>query len=293
MSIAIAVPNLNQGQFLGAALDSLRRVDEPLVVAVLDAGSTDESRAILEARSGELAYWRSHRDAGQAAAINEGVRRLCELSPDAAVRASSGGGAIDAVGWLNADDIVTPGGLEALYRALMAHPEWSAVAGRGLLLAENGESLGEIPSAPFTIERFSHACTICQPATLIRRSAWEAIGGLDASLHMCFDYDLWWRLARVGPIGWVDRVIAGSRDHGATKTRTQRERYFREAMALIRRETGAVSWHWCASEALERQAAWEFGRRPSFARRLLAGAQAAGAYVRWNYGPAPAGVLAA
>jgi GT2 family glycosyltransferase len=278
MTIAIAVPNLNQGQFLAAALDSLRgdAGGEPVSVAVMDAGSTDGSVAILQARAAELTHWRSHRDAGQAPAINEGVRALCVGRP-----------AIQAVAWLNADDVLLPGGLAALYRALMAHPEWSAVAGRGYCLSADGTPTEEIPTAPFSVEGFAHSCTICQPATLIRRAAWEAIGGLDGSLHMCFDYDLWWRLAHVGPIGWIDRVVAGSRDHAATKTRQRREEYFREAMALVRRETGAVSWHWCLSEAFERQANWTLGVRPPFGRKLLGAVQAAGAYVRWNWSAGP------
>lgn len=272
MSIAIAVPNLNQGQFLAAALESIRATSAPLVIAVTDAGSTDGSLDVLKAWEKQLTYWRSRPDAGQAAAINEGVRVLCDVRPD-----------VDAVGWLNADDVLTDGGLDALYQALRDNPGWSAVAARGMCLSETGASMGEIPTAPFSVEGFAHACTICQPATLIRRSAWDAIGGLDASLHMCFDYDLWWRLAHVGPIGWIDRVAAGSRDHQDTKTRQRREEYFREAMALVRRETGAVSWHWCMSEALERQADWVLGRRPPLPRRLLAAVQAAGAYVRQNY----------
>ena len=48
---------------------------------------------------------------------------------------------------------------------------------------------------------------------------WERAGGLDASLDMCFDYDLWWRMAALGPIGYVDRPVAATRDHGETKTR--------------------------------------------------------------------------
>ncbi len=241
--VAIAVPNLNQGQFLDAALDSLRRSGVDVAVAIVDAGSTDGSVDIAQAcqreRAREIVYFRSHPDDGQTAAINEGVLEACRRAPDARF-----------VGWLNADDLVLPGGFAALARALDEHPDWSAVAGRAHCLSESGEVIADIPTAPFSVEGFSHACTLCQPATLIRREAWEAIGGLDASLHMCFDYDLWWRLARVGPIGFIDTMVAASRDHSETKTRQRRQEYFREAIALVRRDTGRVPWHWCISEAL-------------------------------------------
>jgi len=271
--VAIAVPNLNQGQFLEAALDSLQHSGVDVAIALVDAGSTDESRAILDRRqhNGELIYARSHPDAGQTAAINEGVAEAVRLAPS-----------VRYVGWLNADDVVLPGAFATLVRALDEHPEWSAAAGRAHCLSESGEVIEEIATQPFSVGAFSHACTICQPATLIRRSAWEAIGGLDASLQMCFDYDLWWRLARVGTIGYVDDLIAASRDHAGTKTRQRRADYFREAIAVVRRETGGVPWHWCISEALEHQAGWTLGRRPAGARKLLAGLEAVLAYLQRN-----------
>ena len=251
MSVAIVVPNLNQGRFLGAALDSLR-ANVSVVRAVLDGGSTDGSRDLIAERASELAYWRSEADEGQAAAINEGISRLCSLHPDA----------VDVVGWLNADDFFLENGLDQLWQALVQHPDWVAVSGRGALASESGALVGEVATAPFSPERFARACTICQPATLIRRWAWERIGGLDASLHMCFDYDLWWRLHGLGPIGHLDAMVAASRDHGETKTRRHRIQYFREATAIVKRETGTVRWHWYISEALERQVGYEVGRRP-------------------------------
>jgi GT2 family glycosyltransferase len=263
MSLAIAVPSLNQGRFLAAALDSLRTSRRVVHVAVMDAGSSDESRAVIEARADTLAFWRSAPDAGQAAAINEGVARLCADHPE-----------IEAVGWLNADDVFLPEGIDRLADALEAHPDWSAVSARGALVAEDGHVAGEIETAAFDPARFAVACTICQPATLVRRPAWEQARGLDATLDMCFDYDLWWRLARLGPIGYLPEHVAGSRDHGETKTRRLRARYFAEATAIVRRETGRVPWHWYISEALERQVHYEVGRRPDFTGRLTAGARA-------------------
>lgn len=268
MSIAIAVPSLNQRPFLGAALDSLAHSRVTVHRAVLDAASTDGSRELIEARAGELSFWRSAEDAGQAAAVNEGVAGLCARHAD-----------VRAVGWLNADDEFVGGGLDRLWQALEEHPDWVVACGRGALTAVDGSVVGEIPTAPFDREGFARACTICQPSTLIRRDAWEQVGGLDASLDMCFDYDLWWRLSHLGPLGYVNAIVAASRDHGETKTRLRRTQYFREATAIVRRETGAVPWHWYISAAMERQVAYEVGRRPPLAARLRAGVHAAVAYV--------------
>ena len=268
MSIAIAVPSLNQKPFLGAALDSLGRTDVAVLRAVLDAASTDGSRELIAARAPELDFWRSEPDAGQAAAVNEGIRRLCLAHPD-----------VEAVGWLNADDFFLEHGLDRLWQALVDHPDWLAVSGRAALASEDGVLDGEIPTEPFSPGHFARACTICQPATLVRRWAWERAGGLDASLEMCFDYDVWWRLSRLGEIGYLDAVVAASRDHGETKTRRRRTQYFREATAIVRRETGAVPWHWYISEALERRVHYEVGRRPTLAARIRARTEAAASYI--------------
>jgi GT2 family glycosyltransferase len=269
MAVGIAVPSLNQGRFLGVALDSVRNSSTQVRCAVLDAGSSDGSRDVIAARADELAFWRSAPDEGQAAAVNEGIARLCAEHDE-----------LEAVGWLNADDFYLEGGLDRLRRALADRPDWVAVSARGALASEAGAVIGEIPTAAFSRQGFARACTICQPATLVRRRAWERVGGLDVTLDMCFDYDLWWRLARLGSIGHVDELVAASRDHGATKTRQRRRQYFHEATVIVRRETGGVPWHWFISEALERQVGYEVGRRPGLLGSLKAAGQAGAAYWR-------------
>jgi GT2 family glycosyltransferase len=268
MSVAIAVPSLDQRRFLPDALDSLRVSDVTVHRAVLDAGSRDGSCDVISGRTRELSFWRSEPDAGQAAAVNEGIDTLCRRHPD-----------VVAVGWLNADDVFLPGGIDCLWRALRDHPDWVIAQGRGAALTEEGGIAGEIGTEPFNAHRFSRGCTIVQPATLVRRSAWEQVGGLDPSLEMCFDYDLWWRLSRLGTIGRVNTLVAASRDHGQTKTRRRRAQYFREATAIVRREIHHLPWHWYISAAMERQVDYAIGRRPSFGKRLRACAEAGVGYL--------------
>jgi GT2 family glycosyltransferase len=267
--VALAVPNLNQGRYLDAALDSIKQAGSLVVSAVLDAGSSDESRAILGRRSDELAFWRSGPDGGQASAVNDGLARLSSEFPG-----------VDAVGWLNADDFLLSDGLAQMEASLRAHPDWVAVTARGLLADEEGMLGDEIATEPFARDRFALMCTICQPASLIRRSAWEGVGGLDTSLDMCFDYDLWWRLSHLGPIGYLNMPAAASRDHGETKTRRRRAIYFEEAKRIVKRETGTVPWHWWISEALERRVDFEIGRRPGLVGRAAAAVEAGVRYLR-------------
>lgn len=103
--------------------------------------------------------------------------------------------------------------------------------GQAHIIDEAGRFVGRFPTRPFSRKALARASVVCRPASLVRKSAWDAVGGLDASLHMCLDYDLWWRLAELGPIGFLPEPLACSRDHdhGATKTRALQDRLYAEA----------------------------------------------------------------
>lgn len=242
MSVAIAVPSLGQGRFLAEALGSvLAQTGVPVEVAVLDAGSQDESLAVIRRYEARLRHWRSAPDRGQAAAVNEGIDKLAGTR---------------YVGWLNADDVLLPGALARMAGYLDAHSDCVAVFGQARIIDAAGRVIGEFPSRPFSRRALARTSIICQPASLIARRAWEAVGGLDESLHMCLDYDLWWRLSKLGPIGYVREFVACSRDHEATKTRARQDRHYAEAFAVLRRHLGYVPWRWCLNESAYR---WRVG----------------------------------
>jgi GT2 family glycosyltransferase len=234
-TLAIVVPSLDQGGFLGAALASVfSQTGVDLKVAVVDAGSRDNSLEIIRRYQDRVSYWRSRPDSGQAAAINEGIGRLP---------------ATDYVGWLNADDLLLAGGLARMAGFLDAHPECVAVYGRAHIIDGAGRVIGEFPTRPFRRRRLSRTSIICQPASLIRAQTWRRVGGLDESLDVCLDYDLWLRVSRCGRIGYLDDFVACSRDHPGTKSRTRKARLYEEAFRILQRDLGYVPWRWCESEA--------------------------------------------
>lgn len=236
-SVAIVIPSLNQGQFLEDAIKSLlRQTGIDLQLALLDGESTDQTREILPFYRSKFNYFRSSSDNGQAAAINEGTSHLKEAA---------------YVGWLSADDVLLPGGLEAMASFLELHPESIAVFGRAYVIDEKGSIIEEYGTMPFDKRSFSVKCTICQPASLIRRSAWDAVGGLDESIQTCMDYDLWWRLSKIGEIGYLNQLIACTRDHIHSKTRMLRKKVNEEAISILLRHRNMVPRNWCMANILE------------------------------------------
>lgn len=227
--VTVAVPSYNQGRYLDQALASIFAQDVPVEVFVADAGSTDESLAVIHKWAPKLAGWRSHPDAGQAAAINECVAQ----------------GTAPYVCWLNSDDWLLPQGLNTLIRTLETSPVAPAVYGRAWDYIEKSGKMHPVWVSPFGEERLAWRCIVSQPATLIRRSAWEKVGGLDSELHMALDYDLWWRLYRAcGGLQFVDAFVAVNRDHHDTKTQSQRSLHYREAIAVVRKHYGRVPLKW-------------------------------------------------
>lgn len=225
--ITIVVPSFNQGQFLEQTLLSIFEQKIPIEVFVMDGGSTDNSLDIIRSWSPKLTGWRSYPDGGQAAAINEGITK----------------GKAPYVCWLNSDDFFLPGGLSILLRELENNPTLPAVYSR--VWNQKNNHRKAIWVEPFNIPRLARRCIISQPGTLIRRTSWERVGGLDVSLQMAMDYDLWWRLVKyVGPMHFVDDFTAVNCEHSQTKTNTRRAQHYKEAINIVKKHHGFVPLKW-------------------------------------------------
>lgn len=227
--VTVAVPSFNQGRYLERALESVFAQGVPVEVYVADAGSDDGTLDVVRRWETRLLGWRSHPDRGQSAAINEGIAK----------------GSAPYVCWLNSDDWLLEGGLARLLAALEGEPAAAMAYGRAWNHDERTQRRRPVFVRPFGERLMAQLNIVSQPATLVRRSAWEALGGVDERLQMAMDYDLWWRIyRRFGAPLFVDAYVAVNREHGATKTATQRRAHYREAIDVVRRHYGRVPLKW-------------------------------------------------
>jgi glycosyltransferase involved in cell wall biosynthesis len=233
--VSIVMPSLNQAAFIAAAVESVLSQSCPqLELIVADGGSTDGTQAWLAQRQEQDARlrWFSEPDTGPAEALNKALRQAKGTM----------------IGWLNSDDLFTPGAVQRAVDALQECSERLMVYGQGEHIDASGAVLGLYPTLvpPTASSEFANGCFICQPTVFFRRTMWLLLGKFDEELKTAFDFDYWLRaFARFsGRIGFVDAVQAQSRLHLDCITLRLRRTVILEGMQLLARHLGYAPKEW-------------------------------------------------
>ncbi|HEX5274856.1 MAG TPA: glycosyltransferase family 2 protein [Candidatus Rubrimentiphilum sp.] len=227
--VSIVTPSFNSAPFLRECIESVLAQEYPHIeYVVMDGGSTDETPAILERYRDRIARVHSAPDFGQAEAINRG---LAEAQGE-------------IVAFLNADDAYLPGAVGQAVRAFAAHPGAAVVYGNAYHVAAGGEVVAAYPTQDFDRAALARTCYICQPAAFVRRQAFERVGAMNPSLHYVLDYDLWLRLAAIGPFVRIEPFLAKSRIHAGSKSVSNRKAFYREVFSMLQSHYGYVPYEW-------------------------------------------------
>jgi len=224
--VSIITPSYNQGDFLEETIRSILLQGYPnLEYIILDAGSTDNSVEILKKYSPWLAYWCSEKDAGQADAINKGLRRATG----------------DIIAYLNSDDWYFPGAVAGVVSRFLQHPDERWWVG---WVDYVSTELRERKLSSFTsLECFlGRRETIFQPGTFWHRDATAQVGFFDKTLDFAFDLEYWARMRVAGfQLANLDLPIANFRLHGSSKTCSFRHQFQGEFWDLARRYRSSLS----------------------------------------------------
>ena len=226
MKLSIIIPSLNQGRFIEQSIRSIVEQDADVELIVVDGGSTDGTAEIV---GRYLPHWISEPDAGQADAINKGLRKATG----------------DVVTWVGADDVYAGGIFAAVGDAWRRNPRAIYAAPvanfysprRQVLLRPFGLTVDNVVQYWKRRDSLWH-----DPGLFWSRAVIDEVGELDTSLHYVFDYDYLVRALQRFPVEYVDHVAAGFRLHGASKTISQSEAMMAETAAVSRRY-----WHLVAN----------------------------------------------
>lgn len=220
--ISVVTPSYNQAAFLERTLRSVPdQRDQVHEYFVLDGGSDDGSREIIERHAGAIDWWVSEPDAGQAAAIRRGFERATG----------------DVLCWLNSDDVLLPGALARVREVFARRPHPDVVTGWGVAIDADDRVVKVFRrphDAPWRA-RLGYVRVI-QPCCFFRRALYESVGGIDPNLHCALDTELWYRFfGATRRWSGAGAYLAAYRLHDRMKGKTLHDRYRQEWSEIRRR----------------------------------------------------------
>ena len=226
--ISIVIANYNYGRFLEDAIQSVLAQDmgDDVELIICDGGSTDNSVEIIKKYAAGLppntsreefelqppnskfqppnskpqtfnsqlqtlnskliSWWCSEKDGGQSAAFNKGFSHARGKY----------------LTWLNADDVIPYGALKIILASMRAHPDCEWFTGNHLRFLESDKVIIQVEWGPHfypkVLQRKNSPLVIFGPTSFFAKSAYERLGGIDESLHLAMDTDLWLRFQSAG-----------------------------------------------------------------------------------------------
>ena len=221
IKISLVTPIFNGKTYLNQLLLSIRGQQfSNLEYIICDGGSTDGSWELIEANRDLFSYAVRSADHGMYDALMKGF-------------AFATG---DVFGWINSDDILLPWCLSSVAAYFEKVPTCEWLTGIPSLLNETGQMVWVAQVAPryrrSWIRRGWYSGVglgpIQQESTFFRRSLFDRVGGLNRSLKLAGDFDLWRRFADHADLHQIGTVLAGFRLHGKNLT-SNIEDYYKEA----------------------------------------------------------------
>ena len=206
--VSVLMSVYNGERYLAAAVRSLlNQTFGDFELIVVDDGSTDRSAAMLARFTAADSRLRviTQPNAGLTASLNTAAR-LARTS---------------LLARMDPDDIATPMRLAAQVAYLSAHPRVTALGTRVVLIDPYGTPIGR-PKHPLYHADIDadllrgEGWAIVHPTAMIRRDAFDRVGGYDERYRTSQDFDLWLRLAETGRLANLEAPLLRYRQHLAS-----------------------------------------------------------------------------
>lgn len=200
--ISVIIPVFNAEAFVENALRSVcKQTYKNLEVIVIDDGSTDSSRDIIESFDDERVHLFSRENRGLIATLNEGIDR------------SNG----DFIARMDADDICLETRFEKQLKYLLDNPNTGAVFSGIELINEKSETISIRRSKKTRcIEpvELLFGCPVCHPTAMFNLAKLEKSEiSYDYDYHLAEDFELWTRIISKTKIGLLNDVLFKYRIH--------------------------------------------------------------------------------
>ncbi len=220
--VSVIIPTYNRANILGQAIKSvLAQTYSDYELIVIDDGSTDDTRKIIEAFSGKVLYlWQSNK--GVSSARNHGIRM------------SRG----DYIAFLDSDDSWSHDKLDLQVKYLDSHPGVGLVFADAVLEHENGGEFQKRSDLVYrggspSLKHLLLANPIPCLTVMVRRQCLDEVGLFDESLTIGEDYDLWLRVSKRCHIGHIGKVLAHYRVHSSNALGVDIDKMFEQHLAIV------------------------------------------------------------
>ncbi len=202
--VSVVIATFNRAHYIREAIDSvLAQTFTDYEIIVVDDGSTDETRKVVQSYGNKVRYfYRDHTN--QSGATNFGV--------------SVARG--EYVAFLDDDDLWLPKKLEVQMEVLENNLEIGWVCNEAYYLDETDGTVLHWKKKPGNRETFASLYEenfIHHPSVVLRKKFLDEVGGFDPELNTTQDYDLWLRLAKVCQLRYIDVPLTKIRFHAKNK----------------------------------------------------------------------------
>jgi glycosyltransferase involved in cell wall biosynthesis len=198
--VSVILPVYSREGSVGRAIRSvLAQTYGPLELVVIDDGSTDGTRGVVEGFGAQVTFV-TQAHAGAYAARNAGLRRARG----------------ELVAFIDSDDAWLPDKLAAQV-PLMRRPEVGLVFGDAVHVSEPREDAPRTGLTSFGVspprrgrvaDRFAWCNFVPTCTALVRRRCLEEAGGFSEASAVSADYLAWFRIALRHELDYVERVVA-------------------------------------------------------------------------------------
>lgn len=173
MRVSIVTISFNQARYLERALLSVLAQDHrDLEYIVVDPGSTDGSRDIIERYRHQIAHVVLEPDLGPADGLNRGFALATG----------------DVFGYLNSDDALCPWAIREVVQEFERDPRAEIICGDGYIIDAEDRPLRRFRSTPFSVWRYMRGgTTAMQQATFFRRGVFFDVGGFNVENRAIWD----------------------------------------------------------------------------------------------------------
>jgi glycosyltransferase involved in cell wall biosynthesis len=228
---SLLMPSYNAETYIEDAIASGLSAIGPGDELIIQDGASQDSTCEIAMRWAKLdrrISFESIQDRGQSDALNKALRK------------ASG----DYIGWLNADDLITADGLEAIRRQLkLLNYPMVGVGEHGIVTA-SGSYIRRYQPGPLQRSKLlSRGCYVFSGSMFVRADILRAIGGFSPKYDFCMDLDVMLTLVEHPDFtqARVPVLVGSLRWHSGSKSGGQGVRFIADGWRVRRAHSRALS----------------------------------------------------